>query len=59
MVHVNARVVCGRAVIVAAVDNLTKGAAGQAVQNANVMFGLGEGEGLQGACERTPAGRRA
>lgn len=32
--------------VVAAVDNLVKGAAGQAVQNLNVMFGLAETEGL-------------
>lgn len=30
------------------VDNLGKGAAGQAIQNANLMFGLSETEGLQG-----------
>ncbi len=30
-------------------DNLVKGAAGQAVQNMNVMFGLDEGEGLGAA----------
>lgn len=35
------------AVAVAALDNLVKGAAGQAVQNLNVMFGLPETEGLQ------------
>jgi N-acetyl-gamma-glutamyl-phosphate reductase len=35
-----------RAVVVAALDNLIKGAAGQAVQNANLMFGLDETEGL-------------
>ena len=29
-----------------ALDNLVKGAAGQAVQNMNLMFGIGEGEGL-------------
>ncbi len=29
-----------------AIDNLWKGAAGQAVQNLNLMLGLGEGEGL-------------
>ena len=29
-----------------AVDNLVKGAAGQAVQNMNLMFGLPENEGL-------------
>jgi N-acetyl-gamma-glutamyl-phosphate reductase len=32
--------------MVAALDNLVKGAAGQAVQNANLMLGLDEGEGL-------------
>jgi N-acetyl-gamma-glutamyl-phosphate reductase len=36
----------GRAVVVSAIDNLTKGAAGQAVQNMNLMLGLGETEGL-------------
>lgn len=35
-----------RAVIVAAIDNLGKGAAGQAVQNMNLMLGFGETEGL-------------
>jgi len=33
-------------VIVAAIDNLVKGAAGQAVQNMNLMLGLPETEGL-------------
>jgi N-acetyl-gamma-glutamyl-phosphate reductase len=36
----------GRAVVVAAIDNLVKGAAGQAVQNFNLMFGFPEVEGL-------------
>ncbi|MBX5495403.1 MAG: N-acetyl-gamma-glutamyl-phosphate reductase, partial [Bryobacteraceae bacterium] len=36
----------GRAVVVSAIDNLVKGAAGQAVQNMNLMLGLGETEGL-------------
>ncbi|HMN40722.1 MAG TPA: N-acetyl-gamma-glutamyl-phosphate reductase [Phycisphaerales bacterium] len=45
-VHVNARVVGGRVVIVAAIDNLVKGASGQAVQNANLMLGLDESAGL-------------
>ncbi|MBZ5605668.1 MAG: N-acetyl-gamma-glutamyl-phosphate reductase [Acidobacteriia bacterium] len=36
----------GRAVIVAAIDNLVKGAAGQAVQNMNLMFGFAETAGL-------------
>ncbi|MCC7176092.1 MAG: N-acetyl-gamma-glutamyl-phosphate reductase [Bryobacterales bacterium] len=35
-----------RAVVVAAIDNLVKGAAGQAVQNMNLMLGLPETEGL-------------
>ena len=30
-----------------AIDNLVKGAAGQAVQNMNLMFGLPESEGLE------------
>jgi N-acetyl-gamma-glutamyl-phosphate reductase len=33
-------------IITSAIDNLVKGAAGQAVQNMNVMFGLGETIGL-------------
>jgi N-acetyl-gamma-glutamyl-phosphate reductase len=36
----------GRAVIVSAIDNLTKGAAGQAIQNMNLMLGLPETEAL-------------
>lgn len=36
----------GRAVVVSAIDNLGKGAAGQAVQNMNLVFGLQETEGL-------------
>ena len=36
----------GRAVLVAAIDNLGKGAAGQAIQNANLMLGLPETSGL-------------
>jgi len=34
--------VAGRAVVVAAIDNLVKGAAGQAIQNANIALGLPE-----------------
>ena len=37
----------GRALVFAAIDNLWKGAAGQAVQNLNLMLGLPETEGLQ------------
>ncbi|GGR30044.1 N-acetyl-gamma-glutamyl-phosphate reductase [Actinoplanes ianthinogenes] len=36
----------GRIIVVSALDNLGKGAAGQAVQNANLMFGLPETAGL-------------
>jgi len=35
-----------RLVLVSCLDNLLKGAAGQAVQNMNLMFGFGEAEGL-------------
>ena len=36
-----------RLVIVSCIDNLLKGAAGQAVQNMNIMYGWNEAEGLQ------------
>ena len=36
----------GRAIVVAALDNLTKGSSGQALQNANLMLGIDEVEGL-------------
>lgn len=36
-----------RLVVVSCIDNLVKGAAGQAVQNMNLMFGLDEAEGLR------------
>ena len=36
----------GRAVVVSAIDNLVKGAAGQAIQNMNLMLGFPETEGL-------------
>lgn len=39
----------GRVVIVSAIDNLIKGAAGQAVQNMNLIFGFDETEGLKNA----------
>jgi N-acetyl-gamma-glutamyl-phosphate reductase len=37
----------GRAIAFAAIDNLWKGAASQAVQNLNLMFGLPETEGIR------------
>ncbi|OAN79289.1 N-acetyl-gamma-glutamyl-phosphate reductase [Sulfitobacter sp. EhC04] len=36
----------GRTIVVAALDNLTKGSSGQALQNANLMLGIEETEGL-------------
>jgi N-acetyl-gamma-glutamyl-phosphate reductase len=43
-VHVDER--SGRAIVLSAIDNLVKGASGQAVQCANLMLGLPEAEGL-------------
>ncbi len=37
----------GRIIMMGAIDNLVKGAAGQAVQNMNLMFGMEETEGLK------------
>ncbi|HEY0075438.1 MAG TPA: hypothetical protein VGB77_15170, partial [Abditibacteriaceae bacterium] len=39
----------GRAILISAEDNLIKGAAGQALQNMNIMCGFDEREGLQNA----------
>ncbi len=39
----------GRAVVVSVLDNLVKGASGQAVQNANIMLGVPETTGLMQA----------
>ena len=36
-----------RVIMMGAMDNLVKGAAGQAVQNMNLMFGEKESEGLE------------
>ena len=37
----------GRVIVIAAIDNLVKGAAGQAVQNMNLMLGINERQGLE------------
>ena len=37
----------GRVIIISTLDNLMKGASGQAVQNANLMLGLDEAAGLE------------
>ena len=39
--------IAGRVVICSALDNLTKGASGQAVQNMNLMLGFPETMGLE------------
>ncbi|WP_017668917.1 N-acetyl-gamma-glutamyl-phosphate reductase [Sandarakinorhabdus sp. AAP62] len=39
----------GRAIVIAAIDNLVKGSSGQAIQNFNLMFGLPETMGLEQA----------
>jgi len=44
-VHSDART--GRILVFGAIDNLWKGAASQAVQNLNAMYGRDEREGLQ------------
>lgn len=44
--HVGVAQCAGRVVLVSAIDNLVKGAAGQALQNMNVVLGLEESAGL-------------
>jgi N-acetyl-gamma-glutamyl-phosphate reductase len=46
MIGVVADRIDGRAIIVAVLDNLTKGASGQAVQNMNLMLGFAESTGI-------------
>lgn len=41
--------IAGRALVIAAIDNLVKGSSGQAIQNFNLMFGLPETMGLEAA----------
>ncbi len=41
-----AKVVGGRVIVFSAIDNMVKGASGQAIQNMNIMFGLDETAGL-------------
>lgn len=38
----------GNVILVSALDNLCKGASGQAIQNMNLMLGLDESQGLRG-----------
>lgn len=44
----------GRVLVIAVIDNLVKGAAGQAIQNMNLMFGLPETTGLLSAAPVYP-----
>ena len=44
--HLFPTVVKNRVVIFSAIDNLVKGASGQAIQNMNILFGLDESLGL-------------
>jgi N-acetyl-gamma-glutamyl-phosphate reductase len=47
LVHPTVDASANRLIVVSCIDNLVKGAAGQAVQNMNLMFGLREAEGLE------------
>ena len=49
----------GRAVVFSALDNLVKGAAGQAIQNLNLALGFAEADGLTSAFEVARAGASA
>ena len=56
-VHATVEPATGRVLVFSAIDNLWKGAAGQAVQDLNLMLGLPETEGLgavAGSAERAP-----
>jgi N-acetyl-gamma-glutamyl-phosphate reductase len=46
-IHATTEPATGRVLVFAAIDNLWKGAAGQAIQDMNLMLGLPETEGLQ------------
>lgn len=48
MISAHAGRIKGELIVISAIDNLTKGASGQAVQNMNVMFAFPETMGLQG-----------
>ena len=45
MLHLT--IINGKLLITSIIDNLIKGASGQAIQNMNLMFGLKETEGLR------------
>jgi N-acetyl-gamma-glutamyl-phosphate reductase len=49
VINVFADRVHGRAIVIAAIDNLVKGSSGQAIQNFNAVFGFAETIGLEAA----------
>jgi N-acetyl-gamma-glutamyl-phosphate reductase len=49
LIHPTLDLRTGRLIVVSAIDNLVKGAAGQAIQNMNLMLGLAEVTGLSAA----------
>ncbi|MFY9264000.1 MAG: N-acetyl-gamma-glutamyl-phosphate reductase [Solirubrobacterales bacterium] len=51
-IHATIEPATGRVLIFSAIDNLWKGAAGQAVQNLNLMLGIDERSGLTGGRSR-------
>jgi N-acetyl-gamma-glutamyl-phosphate reductase len=49
IIHPTIDIRSGRVIVISAIDNLVKGAAGQAVQNMNIMLGMPETTGLEAA----------
>ncbi len=47
LVYPTIDVMTGRLIVISCLDNLVKGAAGQAIQNMNIMFGFPETDGLE------------
>jgi N-acetyl-gamma-glutamyl-phosphate reductase len=47
LVYPTIDVTTGRIIVISCLDNLVKGAAGQAIQNMNIMFGFPETDGLE------------
>jgi N-acetyl-gamma-glutamyl-phosphate reductase len=45
--HLSPALIKGRVVVFSAIDNIVKGASGQAIQNVNILFGLPETMGLE------------
>ena len=58
-IHATVEPATGRVIVFAAIDNLWKGAAGQAVQDLNLMLGLDETEGLASDASSARAGSSA